>query len=266
MLGMDTTETKAFMTEEELKSLINVSHEEGILKVEDRKIILNVFDFKNLHADDIMIHRTDITAISVNTDYNDINKIFQETCYSRIPVYEDNIDNIVGILYFKDFIYAPADFNLLNIIQKPFFTHKLKNIKELFHEMRNNSVHIAIILDAHGGTEGIVTLEDLIEEIVGKISDEHDENEEDIKQINDKEYIVKGSVKLEDINEVLGLNLQSNQFSSIGGYIIDIIESIPEKGKIIDYENMRCIVEEVQDNKIDKIRVILHPPPQVRSE
>jgi putative hemolysin len=260
ILGGEAETAEEFMSEDELKSLIQVSHEEGVLKGEDREMIMNVFEFKNHHADDIMIHRTNLTAISAAALPAEIDKIFRETCFSRLPVYEENIDNIIGILHFKDFIYAEKDgnFSLQNTMQKPFFIHKLKNNKELFHEMRKNAVHLAVILDAHGGTAGIITLEDLLEEIVGEITDEHDDNDTEIVQINENEFVAKGNTSLDLINEKPDLNIHSEKFHTIGGFIMELTESIPEKKQAVEYENVRFVVEEIKRNKIELVRVIIH--------
>jgi putative hemolysin len=260
LLGVDPNKANPVMTEDDFKSLINVSHDEGILKVDDREMIFNVFDFKNQHAKDVMTPRTDITALPSHAARGKIADVFKETRFSRIPVYKDNIDKIIGILYFKDFIYAPEgdDFSLENIMQKPFYTYESKHIKELFQQMRSGSVHIAVILDEYGGTAGIVALEDLIEEIVGEITDEYDNPETAFKQTGEREYTVSGGAKIDDVNDALGLKIHSEKFDSLGGYLIENFGSVPEAGQSFEAAGIKFTVEEAQSNKVERIKVELH--------
>ena len=257
LLGADPNKVNPFMTEDELKSIINVSHEEGILKGDDKDMINNVFGFQVRHAKDIMTPRTDLIAVPHTASYEYIDSVFRKEYFSRVPVYKENLDEIVGILHFKDFIYAPNNgdnFNLSEVMRKPFYTYEVKPTKELFQQMKKNSIYIAVILDEYGGTSGIVTLEDLIEEIVGDINDEYDD-EVDIEMVKDNEYIVDGGTRIEDVNRILGTNLYSDDFESIGGYITGLVGRIPDNGYAIKHGNIQFIIEKAYKNRIEKIRI-----------
>ena len=258
LLGADPNKEVPFMTEDELKSIISVSHKEGILKGDDKDMIENVFGFRESQAKDIMTPRTDMIAIPYNASYEEIDEVFQKEYFSRMPVYKENFDEIIGILHFKDFIYSTAkgsDFKLEDVMRKPFFTYELKSTKELFQQMKKASIYVAIILDEYGGTAGIVTLEDLIEEIVGEINDEYDEEEIEIEKIATDEYLVDGATKIEDINRVLGTEIYSDSFDSIGGYVMGLIGHIPDNGHTIEGDNIKFIVEKTHKNKIEQIRI-----------
>ncbi len=259
LMGGDVNKNQPFITQEELKAIVNVSHKEGVLEGEEKEMIYNVFDFSDSQAKDVMIPRTDMVAIDINLPYEDIINIFKQEQYSRIPVYEDTIDNIVGILYVKDLLFLENnkdEFLLNKYIREPHFTYEFKSTKELFEEMRTDRIHMVIVLDEYGGTEGIVTIEDLIEEIVGDIEDEYDKEIHEIEVIKEDEYLVYGSVKIEDVNELIGTNIESEDFDSIGGFIIGVLGKFPESGEIIEYDDIKFIVENIKKNKIEKIRIM----------
>lgn len=258
LLGVKKDEKIPTITESELLTMVNVSHEEGVLEIDEREMINNVVDFANSDAKDVMIPRTDIIAININASYQELTDLFKKETFSRMPVYEDNIDNIVGIIALKDllFIKNTDSFNIKEIMREPFFTYESKCLKELFSEMRIKRIPMAIIADEYGGTSGIVTLEDMLEEIVGDLADEYDEHFEEIKVIKEDEYIIEGVTKIEDVNEMLGTKFESEDFDSIGGFVIETMGKFPEKGEMIKTDNVKFIVEEIDKNRIAKLRVL----------
>lgn len=266
-LGGEVDEDQPFITEDELKTIVSVSHKEGILEGEEKDMIYNVFDFGDSKANDVMIPRTEMVAIDIDSPYEIVIDVLTREQYSRIPVYEDTTDNIVGILYAKDLLFLQghkaSNFDLKKYIRKAHFTYEYKLTKELFNEMRATRTHMVIVLDEYGGTEGIVTIEDLIEEIVGEIEDEYDKQIEDVQVIEDNEYLVNGGLELEDMNILLGTSIESDDFDTIAGFIIDIIDRIPASGEVIDYGDYRFIVESIDKNRIDKVRIILLNPKKI---
>ena len=256
ILGGNSTEKTPTITEAELKTMVNVSHEEGVLEVDERRMINNVFDFGDLKAKDVMTPRTDMVCVEDTITYDEIVSIFKEERFSRLPVYHESVDNIVGILYVKDIIFIDEQhFRIIDYMREPFFTYESKPISELFSEMRGNRIRAAVILDEYGGTSGLVTLEDLVEEIVGDIADEYDEQGEEIEVIKEDEFIVDGSTRLEDVNEMIGLHLESENFDTIGGYVIGILGSFPDGGEEVETDNIKIVVEEVDKNRIEKLRI-----------
>lgn len=255
-LGGNAAEKAPTITEAELKTMVNVSHEEGVLEVDERRMINNVFDFGDLKAKDVMTPRTDMVCVEDIITYDEIVSIFKEERFSRLPVYHESVDNIVGILYVKDIIFIDEKhFKITDYMREPFFTYESKPISELFSEMRGNRIRAAIILDEYGGTSGLVTLEDLVEEIVGDIADEYDEQEEEIEVIKEDEFVVDGSTRLEDVNEMIGLHLESEDFDTIGGYVIGILGSFPDGGEEVETDDIKIVVEEVDKNRIEKLRI-----------
>ena len=241
------------MTEHELRTLVNVGQEEGVIENEEKQMIYNVFDFGDSTARDVMIPRIDMTFVNVDSTYDELMEIFSEDMHTRFPVYEDNTDNVIGIINMKDLLIYPKDkpFSIRNILREPYFTYEYKATADLM---------IAIVLDEYGATAGLVTLEDLLEEIVGEIRDEYDEDEvEDIKEIQpDREYIVQGSAKLDDINETLHINLESEDYDSIGGYIIEQLDCLPKEGQSVTLENgIRLVVDHLDKNRIELVHIWL---------
>ncbi len=255
LLGGDIDAYSPIITEAELKTLVNVSQEEGVLEIDEQKMIHNVFDFSDYTAEEVMTPRTDIVAISYDTSYEEIIEIFDREKYSRIPVFKESTDDIVGLLYLKDFIFSKEAFNIDDYLREVFFTYESKPIKELFAEMRSSRNNMAIVLDEYGGIEGLVTLEDLIEEIVGEILDENDEEAAVIENINENEFIVDGSTKLEDIEDDIGVTLVSDDFETIGGYVTGIAGKIPEQNEMVEDEFYKFEVIEVEKNRVEKVRV-----------
>lgn len=267
LLHIDPNTRVNVMTEHELRTLVNVGQEEGVIENEEKKMIYNVFDFGDSAARDVMIPRIDMTFVNVDSTYEELMEIFREVMHTRFPVYEDNTDNVIGIINMKDLLVYPKDqtFSIRKILREPYFTYEYKATADLMIEMRKASVNLAIVLDEYGATTGLVTLEDLLEEIVGEIRDEYDEDEvEDIKEIQpDREYVVQGSAKLDDINEALGTQLESEDYDSIGGYIIEQLDCLPSEGQSVTLENgTRLVVDLLDKNRIELVHIWLPEKPE----
>ena len=261
IMGIDNDGVKPFITEEELKAMVNVSHEEGVLEMEEREIINNVFQFGDMQAKEAMIQRLDMVAVNIEDSYDEIIELFKSEKLSRLPVYQESIDDIVGILNIKDIIFLSDEeienFDIKDYVREAFFTYEFKKITQLLEEMKKEKTQMAIVVDEYGGTAGLLTIEDLVEVIVGDIDDEYDEEEEEIVKINDNEYLVEGSTKISDVNEQLGINLESEEFDSIGGFIIGYLKRIPEENEIIEVEDVKFKVESIDKNRINKIRIFV---------
>ena len=261
IMGIDNDGVKPFITEEELKAMVNVSHEEGVLEMEEREIINNVFQFGDMQAKEAMIQRLDMVAIDIEDSYDEIIELFKSEKLSRLPVYQESIDDIVGILNIKDIIFLSDEeienFDIKDYVREAFFTYEFKKITQLLEEMKKEKTQMAIVVDEYGGTAGLLTIEDLVEVIVGDIDAEYEEEEEEIVKINDNEYLVEGSTKISDVNEQLGINLESEEFDSIGGFIIGYLKRIPEENEIIEVEDVKFKVESIDKNRINKIRIFV---------
>jgi putative hemolysin len=259
LLGGDPEATQPFITEEELKTMVGVSEEEGVLEGVEKEIIFNVFEFADTQVKDVMVQRVDVISLDINSTYEEVIKIVKEEQFSRIPVYNENIDNIVGILNVKDLIIGlnqNENFNISDYIREPYYTFEYKKIINLFSEMKKTRNHMAVVLDEYGGTVGIATIEDLIEEIVGEIEDEYDEyKNNDIEVIKEDEYIVDGSARLDHISELIGVRMESLEFDSVGGLIIEELGRFPGNKEEILYNNIRFVVEEIDKNRIKKVRI-----------
>lgn len=250
-------------SEDEVKSMLEVGRDTGVLKEEGRKMIDSIFDFDDKLAYEIMTPRTDVFAIDIDDPVEEFIDELMELHYSRIPVYENDLDNIIGVLHIKDyFIRAKTDgfygVNISKILRKPYFVPATKNIDSLFFDLQASKNQIAILIDEYGGFSGIVTTEDLIEEIVGDIEDEYDDDGSDIEQVAENIYIVDGFSYLDDINEILGLNLDSEDSETIGGFIIDLLGEIPdedEKDRIVEYNNCIFTILSVKERRIEKIKI-----------
>ncbi len=256
LLGGDLNKSEPFITEEELKTMVDVSEEEGVLEVEEKEMIFNVFEFGDLQVKDIMVQRVNVIAVNVTATYEEVLKVIKEQQFSRIPVYNESIDDIVGILNVKDLILLDSDeenFNVTEYMREPFRTFEFKKITELFAEMKTTRNHIAVVLDEYGGTVGIVTIEDLIEEIVGDIEDEYDERDKDIEVIKENEFVVDGSTRLSDLSDMIGFEIESEEFDSIGGYVIGYLGRMPKVGEEIKTNDFRVIVEELDRNRVKRL-------------
>ena len=263
LMHVDPNAKHDVITEDELRTIVDVGHEEGVIESEERKMINNVFDFGDSLAKDIMVPRIDMVFVDVNATYDEVIELYREERYTRIPVYEDTTDNVIGIINVKDlFFYEDArdKFDVTTIMREPYFTYEYKKISELFFEMKKESIPLAVVLDEYGATAGILTLEDLIEEIVGEIRDEYDTNEEDeITKIDDENFILLGIAKLDDINDELGIDLESEDYDSIAGHIINLLDHFPKAGETVQDEYAEYRVLEATNNRIDKVKVHLLP-------
>ncbi|WP_312459710.1 hemolysin family protein [Proteiniclasticum sp.] len=264
LFGGDISQSHPLVTEEELKTMVDVGSEEGVFELEEKEMLHNIFDFGDLQVRDIMVQRVDITALDVDATYEEVLEIVKDEQFSRFPVYREDIDDIIGILNVKDLLFLTEvekqGFKLENYIREPYFAYEFKRITDLFKELKKTRTHISIILDEYGGTVGIVTIEDLLEEIVGEIDDEYDDDKEtDIETIRKNEYMVSGSYRLDELNELIGTDIESEEFDSIGGYLIGILGTFPASGEVIEADGIRFVVDEVDKNRIKKIRMILKP-------
>lgn len=264
LFGGNISQSHPLVTEEELKTMVDVGSEEGVFEQEEKEMLHNIFDFGDLQVRDIMVQRVDITALDVDATYEEVLEIVKEEQYSRFPVYREDIDDIIGILNVKDLLFLTEgekqSFKLENYIREPYFAYEFKRITDLFKELKKTRTHISIILDEYGGTVGIVTIEDLLEEIVGEIDDEYDDDKEtDIETIRKNEYMVSGSYRLDELNDLIGTDIESEEFDSIGGYLIGILGTFPASGEVIETDGIRFVVDEVDKNRIKKIRMILKP-------
>lgn len=261
LIGIDTKAKTAAITESELRTLLDYSHEEGVIESEERRMITNVVDFGDSLAKDVMVPRTDMAFANVDFTYDELVQAFADDKYSRLPVYSDTRDNVIGIVNLKDVFFYNGDketFNITGIMREPYFTYEYKKTSELLIEMRRDSIALAIVLDEYGATVGLLTIEDLLEEIVGEIRDEYDDDEEDsIKIISEHEYIVDGFTKLDEINEVLGLNLESDDYDSIAGHIIFLLDHLPEEGELVEDNNVVFTVAAVDKNRVDKVHILI---------
>ncbi|MBS5934461.1 MAG: HlyC/CorC family transporter [Clostridiales bacterium] len=263
LLRVDPNTRVSAITENELRTIVDVSHEEGIIESEERRMITNVVDFGDSLAKDVMVPRIDMEFADINLTYDELVTAFSIEKFTRMPVYQETRDNIVGIVNLKDVFFYQGkkeDFCLKDIMRDPYFTYEYKKTSELFIEMKRESIPIAIVLDEYGATAGLLTLEDLIEEIVGDIRDEYDSDEEDsIQCINENEFIADGNTKLDDINEVIGLHIESNDYDSIAGHIIGLLDHLPSQGETVEEDHVIYTVDAVDKNRIDKVHIVVLP-------
>lgn len=251
------------ITEDELRTIVDVSHEEGVIESEERRMITNVVDFGDSLAKDVMVPRVDMAFAEITLTYDELVEIFSVDKYTRMPVYSESIDNVIGIINLKDIFFyngSKEDFCVEKIMREPYFTYEYKKISDLLIEMRKESIPLAIVLDEYGSTAGLITLEDLLEEIVGEIRDEYDDDEEDsIRQVGENEYIADGNTKLDEINEIIGLNLESDDYDSIAGHMIYLLDHLPEVGESITNNHVVYTIDAVEKNRIDKVHIVLLP-------
>lgn len=261
LLRVNPKQAHNTMTENELRTYVEVGHEEGVIETEEREMINNVFDFGDSLAKDIMVPRADITFANINLSYEEIMDIYRVDHFTRIPVYEDSKDNVVGILNMKDLLLLKdvAHFNIRDVMRDAFYTYEYKKTSELLLEVKQESFSMVIVLDEYGSTSGLITLEDLVEEIVGEIRDEFDENEDNIiRQISEYEYLVEGSLKLDDLNDHLHLDLESEDYDSVGGLFIDLLGDLPDEGDKVATDNRIVLVVDKMDNKrIETVHIYL---------
>lgn len=261
LFGGDASASDHYITEEELKTIVDVSEEEGVLENTEKEMIFNVFKFGDIQVEDIMIQRVNITALNKDITKEELLDTIKKEQFSRIPVYDETIDNVVGVLNVKDLILLEdesKEFNVMDYTREPFYTFEFKKVSELFTEMKKTRNHMAVVLDEYGGTVGIVTMEDLVEEIVGDIEDEYDEaKDKNIRKIKENEYIVEGSTRIDELSDLLGFEIESEELDSVGGLIIDSIGRMPKEKEQIEIENVKFIVEKVKKNSIKKVKILI---------
>lgn len=264
LLHVDPNEKVSTMTENELKTYVDISHEDGAIESEEREIIYNVFEFSDALAKDIMIPRVNMVTVNVNDDYHEVLSVFRKHMYTRLPVYEEDKDNIIGLINIKDFILTddPAHFHIRNILREAHFTYEYKKISDLLYEIREKTTSVTFVVNEYGVTVGMITLEDLLEEIVGEIRDEYDADEmEKIKKIDDKTYLIEGSMNLDDVNDALECHLESEEYDSLGGILIEHLGHLPENGESVTLEDgMVLKVQGVDQNRIEKVLLTLPEP------
>lgn len=259
LFGGQTTKNQPFITQEELKTIVDVSEEEGVLEIDEKKMIHNVFEFGDLQVKDVMVQRVDIVAIDIESSYDEIMDTIKEEQFSRMPVYRETIDDIVGILNVKDLLISQNqdkdNFSIEKIMREPYYTFEFKKNLDLFKNMQKERVYMSVVLDEYGGTVGIVTIEDLVEEIMGEIEDEYDDDDKEIDIVKEDEYIVAGSARIDDLNELIGTSIESEEFDSVGGFVIGVLGRLPELGEIVEYENIKFVIEKLDKNRIMKVRI-----------
>lgn len=266
LLRVDPDASGKGITEDELRTIVDVSHEDGIIESDEKEMIYNVFDLGDANAKDIMVPRVHVTFADVDSTYEELIEIFRKDKFTRLPVYEETQDNIVGIINMKDLLLYDKNqpFHIRDIMRRPHFTYEYKSISELLVEMRDSTFNIAIVLDEYGEMAGLITLEDILEEIVGEIHDEYDETEDElIRQISDREYIIEGSMSLDDVNDRLHTELASEDYDSLGGLIIEYLDDrLPEKGdEVITDSGIRLVVESLDKNRVESVHVYLPETP-----
>ncbi len=249
------------MTEEDLKTYVDVGHEDGAIESDERELIYNVFDFSDAAAKDVMIPRVDMVTAPMSARYKDLMEIFRENMYTRIPVYDEDPDKIVGLVNVKDFLLVEDTerFVLKDILREAHYTHEFKKIDDLLTEMREKAVNVCFVLNEYGATGGMITMEDLLEELVGELRDEYDHDEDElIHKIYENQYLIASGMKLDDINDALGTDFDSEHFDSLGGIIIEQLDRIPEDGDSVTLPNgTQLKVCGVRDNRIEKVLLIL---------
>lgn len=260
LFGIDVSNDIETYTEEELKTMVDLSHAGGLIEEEEKEMIHNVFELDERTARDVMVPRIDMVSVSLDATYEEVNEIFRKEQFTRLPVYEESIDNIVGILNVKDLLLLEDNerhnFEIKNIIRKAVYVYEKKKVLEILESLKEERANIAIVLDEYGATAGMVTLEDVIEEIVGDINDEYDLTEDEaIKKISENEFIIEGSANITDVYEATGVDLATDEVESIGGVILSKTDDIPKRGQAVLLDNCKLQVLEMDGNRISKIKL-----------
>lgn len=261
-LHIDRDARKA-ITEKELRTYVDASHEDGVIESEEKEMIINVFDFGDTVAKDVMIPRIDMSCVSADADYDEVKSVFHKDMYTRIPVYEDNQDNIIGLINIKDifFVKDKDNFHVKNYLRKAYYTYEFKKTADLMEEMRAKAINVAFVLSEYGTTVGMITLEDLLEEIVGEIRDEYDQDEAlQIRDIGDGKYLIEGAMKLDDINNALHTEFESEDYDSIGGLMIGQLDRLPYNREVVKLDNgITLAVRGIRQHRIMKVLMTLPP-------
>ena len=262
LMGVDPNAKGNRITEDELKTLVDVGLEEGAIENDEFEMITNVFSLDDSLAKDIMIPRIDMSFLHVDATYDEVIELYRETSYTRFPIYSETRDTIIGTINVKDLLLYPKDepFHIRKILREPHFTFEHKEVGTLLMEMQEGGISLVIVLDEYGATSGMITMEDILEEIVGEIRDEYDKDETDaiIEMKPGREYLIDGSTNLTDVNDTLKIDLESEEYDSIGGYIIEKLDRLPKSGETIQLDNgIKMITELVKRNRVEKVHVFL---------
>lgn len=260
--GVQPGAQKPYVTEEEILRYIHVGEREGIIERKEKEMINSIFEFGDTMVKEVMVPRIDIVAVEVNTPLSVLLNLFREKGHSRIPVYRETIDNIIGMVYAKDLLNFMGEglenrVEIKEIMREPYYVPETKRVDQLLSELQKERVHMAIVLDEYGGTAGIVTIEDLIEEIVGEIQDEYDKEEREIEFLNEGEIIVDGRVDIDELNDLLEISLPAEDYETISGFILSRLGYLPEEGEELQFDDLRLRVDRVENHRIMKIRLYL---------
>ena len=269
LLHIDPEVKETNVTEEEIRMLVDVGSEEGSIEDSEKQMIQNIFEFNDKDVAEIMTHRKQVVALPIDSTYEEVMDVATNEKYTRIPVYKETIDEIVGILHIKDLLGVSNEdggFSLEKIMRPPLFVHETKKISDLFHEMKKGKMQLAVIVDEYGGTMGIATIEDMLEEIVGNITDEFDEEEQELLKMNDGGFLVRGDMTLSDLEEAIGVDLVSEDYDTIAGLTLSLLDRVPDHGETpeVQYKNLKIKVIQVEENWISKL--LLHVIPEEPDE
>lgn len=273
LFGLDPNADEEEVTEEEIRMMVDVGQEKGVIEDVQKEMINNIFEFDDIDVADIMTHRTDMACVDVEDSLADIIKLSMEEGYSRIPVYEEDPDNVVGIVYIKDLLKyigsaLPKELNLKDVMRKAYYVPESKRCGALFSEMTEKHIQMAIVVDEYGGTAGLVTLEDIVEAIVGNIQDEYDNEDVEISKINETTFTIDGVTDLEEVEEQLGIQFPEDDYDTLGGFIISQLGFLPQDGDMnaVEFENIRFTVLNVEERRIGKVKVEILPKPETETE
>lgn len=270
LLGVDPNQSRPILTEGELKTIVDVGHETGVIETDEKDMIFNVFQFGDSVAREIMVPRIDMVCFPEDGTYEELMELYRENVLTRIPIYRETNDHIIGYINMKDILLImDADtFCLKKIMRQPYYTYETKNTSELLVEMRAEHINIAVVLDEYGTCAGILTMEDLLEEIVGEIRDEYDEDElDEIRMISETQFEADGIADIDDINAALGLSLNSEDYDTIGGYVLGLSDAFPENGQVFHTdEGVTIRVDHIENHRIDKLTLILPEKEPAESE
>lgn len=261
LFGIDPNESDDQMSEEDIRFLVSASGRKGVIEKDETEMIHNIFEFNDTTVDEIMTHRTELSSIQSNIKFDDLINFIASEPFTRFPVYKDTIDEIIGTIHVKDVLKylktKSTNFNLNKILRKPYFVPDSKRTSDLLKEMKSTKNHIAIVIDEYGGTAGIVTMEDLIEEIVGNIFDEYDDVENEIEEVSSDEFIIEGLTNIDDVEEKIHGRLPVDEYETLSGFILGQIGRFPEENELIEFEfeNYRYLVLEIDDKVITKVKV-----------
>jgi putative hemolysin len=263
LMGIDPHAVDRNVTEEEIRMMVDVGSESGSIKDDEKQMIENIFEFNDKEVSEIMTHRTKIISLPIDATYDEVMDVATHEKFTRIPVYQDTIDDIVGILHIKDLLgyslrgHKDDDFSLMSLLRPPLVVPETKNLSALFREMQKGSMQLAVVVDEYGGTAGIATIEDMLEEIVGNITDEFDEEEQQMVRLANGDLIVSGDTPLNDIEDALDIDLPDEDYDTIAGFVIHLLDRIPDENEtpVVTYENVVVTVESMEDKWISKVRI-----------